>query len=225
MHARLDESSATNKSARMQKLIFLFVFLPLTALAAGDLPNFRQSAEGIYRGGRPTSDGLRHLQKMGVRTIISLQGGDMQFSDPAVVDFFKWWEPGERPENIAAEKRNSEALGMSFVNAPLNSIQPVSAAADRMIDEILELMNDPNNQPLYIHCEHGRDRTGLLIALYQVKYLNAEVESAHKAWADSGHDNLHAFFTGNLDDYYFAKSAQIVALRDSLRPRTAAAGD
>lgn len=206
------------------RIFLLIVFaVPFMASAAESvaLPNFRQVTEGVFRGGRPTAEGLTILKKeFGVKTVINLQGGDVELEDPAAVDFMRWWEPGETAENIAKEREIVESqLGLRFISAPLISIRPVSKEEDRLINYVLEVMHDPAAQPVYVHCEHGFDRTGLVIALYEVKYLNYTITSAHKEWADSGHKGLGKLFTGRLDTYFYDKAAKLKASGNSFGRR------
>src|SRR6185312_16206936 len=37
-----------------------------------------------------------------------------------------------------------------------------------------------NGGPTFVHCRHGKDRTGLLCAMYQCKYLGKDPEQAIK---------------------------------------------
>ena len=198
----------------MKSLIFSFTLLfsaSALASATGDLVNLVRVNSNIYRGGRPTAQGLLQLKNLGVKTDINLQGGDINWSDPAVVAFMSWWEPGETRENIARERAIVSELQMSFEQAPLNSIREVSREDDAAIDRVLEIMNDPARQPVYVHCEHGRDRTGLIIALYRVKYEGWSIADAHAEWAALGHWGVAVYFTGNLDKYFYAKAATLAA--------------
>lgn len=57
----------------------------------------------------------------------------------------------------AAEKLYAEKLGFKFYSYPLN---PWQKPDEQKMNTILNLMSDKNNYPLFIHCKHGRDRTG-----------------------------------------------------------------
>ncbi len=176
-----------------------------TTASAPQFPiiNFHKVNDGIYRGARlETAQGYQYLASLGVKTIINLQGGDLHSKLGSVMGNI---EPGERPEVIEKEKQTALVLGMNFVNTPLNSLGDVTREENAAIDETLDIMNDQGNQPIYIHCEHGADRTGLLVALYRVKYEGMDVEAAHKEWLQNGHNLLHRVFTGDLDEYYYKK--------------------
>ncbi len=69
---------------------------------------------------------------------------------------------------------------------------------DARIDEILAIIGNPAAQPVFVHCEHGVDRTGLIIALYEVKYLGMSAHDAYKDWRASGHKGIGTLFTGPL---------------------------
>ena len=193
--------------------IILFISSTGSAATAPDLPAFAKVTEAVYRGGRPTEQGLHALKDLGIKTDIDLQGGDLAFSDPYVLEFMRWWEPGETAENIASEKNLVEnVLQFNFIPAPLSSLLPVTTEEDSQIDGILNILNDPLAQPVFIHCEHGKDRTGLIIALYQVKFQNKSIADAYAEWAKSGHSGVGAYFTSELDKYYYRKAKQIVGL-------------
>jgi len=165
--------------------------------------HFSKVNDSLYRGGRPKPADLSYLQSLNVRTVINLQGGDL--NNPRYREFMKWWEPGELADAIAAEMNLSESLGLLFYSKPLDAIDPVSDEEDRRIDEILAIMSDPAAQPVYVHCEHGVDRTGLIIALYKVKYMGMSPDDAYDDWRASGHKGVGTFFTGHLDQYYWRK--------------------
>jgi tyrosine-protein phosphatase SIW14 len=165
--------------------------------------HFSKVTNSLYRGGRPRPTDLRYLQRLNVRTVINLQGGDLK--NPRYRAFMRWWEPGELSEAIASEMKLSECLGLRFFSRPLDAIDPVSDEDDARIDEILAIIGNPAAQPVFVHCERGVDRTGLIIALYQVKYLGMSPHDAYDEWRGSGHKGIGTLFTGYLDEYYWRK--------------------
>ena len=42
------------------------------------------------------------------------------------------------------------------------------ASSDAQMKAILQIVANPANLPIYIHCKHGQDRTGLVVALYRI---------------------------------------------------------
>lgn len=171
------------------------------------ITNFHEVTGGIYRGARPTDAGLEYLTHLHVRTVIDLQGGDVIKFDPTLND---WFEQGETPASIAEEDAETTSLGMTFYNYPLSSFEDVSAKEDSEIDEVLSIMHDTSAQPVFVHCEHGRDRTGLVVALYEVEYLGYSVKHAHKEWEAMGHSGAIQLATHELDDYYDKKTKELV---------------
>lgn len=162
-----------------------------------ELVNFREVSPGIYRGGRPDFVALPLLQNYHMKTVIDLQGGD------ASIPLMEAFEPGEKPKMIARERALSLQLGFQFFNYPLSSIKNVDAKEDQMIRQILLVMSDPRNQPVFVHCEHGVDRTGLIIALYRVFYEGWSADDAHDEMMKLGHGNLgNQILTGALDRYF-----------------------
>ena len=192
----------------MKKLFLISLFIiSTTTFAADPIGSFSKATDGIYRGARPANDSaLKYLnQKIGIKTIINLQGGDLESS---LYPIIPWLEPGESSAVIEHEKEVTIALGMNAFLAPLNSLDEVTNAEDQLIDETLNIMHNKQNQPIFIHCDHGKDRTGLLIALYKVKYEHMNAEAARKEWIQLGHSTFSQIFTGELDDYYFEKVKQ-----------------
>jgi tyrosine-protein phosphatase SIW14 len=194
------------------------ISLTLTAIALGlisnsllaksnGIENLSKASEGVFRGARPLNlDEMKSLDYMGIKSILNLQGRDLEGSFGKIVVL---QEPGEKPEMISAEKSVTETLGMQFKNIPLNSFKEVDDKEDKDIDAALEYMHESKNQPVYIHCEHGKDRTGLLVALYKVKYDGMDVDAAYSEWIELGHDKKAQILTHELDTYFFKKVQQI----------------
>lgn len=162
--------------------------------------------EGIFRGGKPTAEQISELRQFNIRTVINLQGGDL--NNRLWAPIIRRWEPGEIPESIQRERELVEEYGMNFLSIPVNSLKPFTDKESRDVDVALEAMGDPDARPIYIHCEYGRDRTGLLIALYKVKYMDWAPIDAYREWLRMGHSRVARVFTGSLDEFYFRKVAE-----------------
>ena len=174
--------------------------------AVSVIENFQQVSDGIYRGARPL-DGkaFEELRDRGIRTVIDLQGGDIKSP------IFGWiagiTEFGENASWIQYEKSAVEFLGMKFVNEPINSLDPLNGAQGYGLGRAIALMKDPANYPIYVHCEHGIDRTGMLIALYRVFVQGWNRKAAHDEMVNMGHSAFRQIFTGDLDNFFWAATA------------------
>ena len=111
-------------------------------LSAIKIDNFGIVNEHYYRGAQPTSADYPDLAALGVKTVIDLtrDGRD-------------------------DEKGLVEAAGMKFVRIPLTTTE---APAGMAITQFLALVTDPANQPVYVHCQGGRHRTGTMTAIYRM---------------------------------------------------------
>jgi protein tyrosine/serine phosphatase len=171
------------------------------------IPNFQQvTPEGdIFRGGNPIDgprggEGITALAALGVKTDIDLQGGDV---DGSVIGWISdQTEAGESTQMINAEAELATVNHIKFEPLPLDSHMRIGARAGAMIQHALEILGDPSRRPVFIHCEHGVDRTGLVIALYRVIYQNWKPADAKAEWVKSGHGFKNRLITGDLDVYF-----------------------
>ena len=152
------------------------------ALAAIRIDNFGQVSDKFYRGAQPDRRDYRALAVLGVRLVIDLQR-----------DF----EP--------TEQRLVEAAGMKFHRIPMTTSDRPS---DEAVTSFLKLVNDPANQPVYVHCKGGRHRTGVMTAAYRMTNDGWTADRAYEEMKDYnfkvplnflfGHDELKDF----VFDYY-----------------------
>lgn len=204
--------------------IALFAFASVAradgTTARPELQNFRVIAPGIFAGANPIfidtsgphDNIFANLADVGVKTVIDLQGTDVSEAPNFAVRIFnEWSEPGERPENIARERQLAENAGMRFINLPINSNNHVDADEAKRIHAALEIIEQatPEN-PVYVHCQHGADRTGLVVALARLLILNPRlspdarlsIDQINDEWTRFGHTGKARFFTGHLDTYF-----------------------
>jgi tyrosine-protein phosphatase SIW14 len=142
---------------------------PSTTLPVAGLHHFLQVNDHIYRGAQPTRVGIRSLAKRGVRAIVDLRA-------------YGW--------QAESEKKEVESLGMKFYSVPM---PPLSAPSEDTVSKALGLLDDSQNWPVFIHCEHGNDRTGTIVACYR---MTAEHWSNKRALAEAEDHGLSRFERG-----------------------------
>jgi protein tyrosine/serine phosphatase len=92
--------------------------------------------------------GLRRLSRLGVKTVLNLR-----------LD----------KEHSQDEERVVEAMGMRYIHLPMHRLEAVT---DQQVAQALSVLNDQNAWPIYVHCEGGRDRTGVVVACYRISHDN-----------------------------------------------------
>jgi len=156
------------------------------AEAAGiRIDNFGQVDQTYYRGAQPAGSDYANLAKLGVQTLIDLTSDD--------------GDPGERAA--------TEAAGMKYLHIPMTTHESPTPG---QIAEFLEAVDNPLNQPVYVHCVGGRHRTGVMTAVYRMVHdsWNADKAFSEMKQYKFGADFLHAEFK---DFVYGYKPAPAVA--------------
>lgn len=135
---------------------------------ASEFPNikivrFAKVDDQLFRGGLPSKTDLQGLKAMGIKTDINLMG------EVPVFDTF----------HVAREKRWAKEVGLKFINVkvPTGHVPFAKKVSDTVATAFLKAALDPANQPAYVHCVHGRDRTGTMVAVYRMvkhKYSNEQ---------------------------------------------------
>jgi len=149
-------------------------------LTVAGLPNLHLVAPGVYRGAQPTAGGMRELEKLGIKLVINLRA----FHDD-----------------------EDEVEGTSLRRAKI-SFKTWHAEEEDVV-RFLKLVNDPANQPVFFHCQHGADRTGTMSAIYRMAIQGWSSEAAVREMIEGGY-NFHPIWS-NLPAYLNA--VDVVKLR------------
>ncbi len=146
---------------------FLFTWIALVVLsplaAHADIGRFSKVEANIYRGAQPQNvSDYQQLQQLGVHTIINLR---------------------TTPDAIQAEAQVAQALNMSFVSYPIDGM---SYPNEVTVNAILADLQNPQLFPIFIHCNAGQDRTGLIIGLFRVKHDHWNPNDAYNEMLSNG---------------------------------------
>ena len=172
--------------ARVYTAVLLVAALASPAAARANLSqvridNFGQVNDNYYRGAQPEGRDYSDLAAIGVKTLVNLTSDDA--------------DPGERAM--------AERAGMRYFQIPMTTHQPPTAA---QLTEFMRIVNDPANQPVYVHCVGGRHRTGVMTAAYRMSEEGWTADRAFKEMKDFkfGADFLHSEFK----DFVYAYQPQ-----------------
>jgi len=141
--------------------------------------NFHKVNENIYRGGRPTEEGIKELKKLGIKSILNLEKG-----------FFN-----NTPKYVKREERLAKEAGIIFLNIPMH---PLFSPKEADIEEAIKKLTDPSLYPIYVHCERGSDRTGIVIAAYRIKIEGWSYQKAYEEMKKFGHRKRILFWWKNV---------------------------
>lgn len=126
-------------------------------LSLEGVPNFHRVAEGLYRGAQPTAEGMRGLHEMGIKTVVNLRSFH---SDRA--------EIGETP--------------LKYEHIYMKAWHP----EDEEVAQFLRIVAEPANRPVFVHCQHGADRTGTMCATYRMFVEGWTADEAVKEMREGG---------------------------------------
>ena len=121
------------------------------------LPNFYKVSAVLYRGAQPKKEGIRQLQDMGIKTVVSLR----IFHDDSHL--------------LEGTSLNPEVI-------PFHTWHP----ADEDVVRFLQIVTDPAKTPVFVHCRRGIDRTGTMVAIYRIAVQGWSREEAIREMTQGG---------------------------------------
>ena len=137
------------------------------------LGNAGRVAPGVYRGAQPGPEGYATLKRLGIKTVIDLR----------------------TTEN---ERAQVEAAGMKAIAVP---IEMTRKGLKEKVDHVVALMANPANQPVYVHCRHGQDRTGVVVAAYRMTLDNWSEKDAEAEMQAFGFNDVWVNFKKFIRSY------------------------
>jgi tyrosine-protein phosphatase SIW14 len=110
-----------------------------TPIQRKGLPNLYQVSPTLYRGAQPSALGMRQLKAMGIKTVVNLR-------------------------SFNSDRDKLGKTGLAYEHIYMKAWHPEREDIIRF----LQITTDTNRTPVFVHCQHGADRTGLMCAVYRV---------------------------------------------------------
>jgi protein tyrosine/serine phosphatase len=141
-----------------------------TRVEVAGLPNLYRITDNLYRCAQPTVDGMRAAEKLGIKTVINLRA----FHSDA--------------KKLRSTKLQGERIHFNTWHAE-----------DEDVLDFLKLVANTNAGPILVHCQHGADRTGTMVAIYRMAVQGWTKEEALQEMKEGGY-GYHSIWT-NLVRY------------------------
>lgn len=113
------------------------------------LPNLHRVTDSIYRCAQPTAAGMRAAEKLGIKTVISLRA-------------------------FHSDKDEVESTTLRTERIYFKTWHP----EEEDVLRFLKVVTNANAGPFLVHCQHGADRTGTMIAIYRMAVQGWRKEDA-----------------------------------------------
>lgn len=154
------------------------------------LDNLYQVTTNLYRGAQPTAGGMAELKAMGIKTVVDLRGYHSDEAAAAGLDLNK--------ERVPMEPWRVE---------------------DAEVVRFLKVVSETNNLPVFVHCERGADRTGMMCAIYRIVVCGWTKDEAIEEMTEGGFrfspawQNIVAYIRG-ADVVKLRKSTGLLTVED-----------
>jgi protein tyrosine/serine phosphatase len=155
----------------------------VVAVEAAGCANLYKVNDVLYRGAQPEKEGFAKLEELGIKTVVNLR-------------------------DLHSDRKLLEGTGLSYVHIDM---QAWDAERDE-VKEFLEIATDESKQPVFVHCQHGADRTGTMVAVYRIVVEGWDKERA-LAEMTEGPFGFHSVWRGLPK---FVRELDVEKLREEL---------
>jgi protein-tyrosine phosphatase len=137
------------------------------------VPKFAAVTPTLYRGSQPSREGFAKLAEFGINIVVDLRGS----------------RDKEREEVTKA--------GMEYVPIPWLCFHP----EDKDFAQFLKLLREHPGSKVFVHCNTGIDRTGMMVAAYRIAEQGWSAGDARKEMDAYGFSRFHRGICPRLADY------------------------
>ena len=134
------------------------------------LSNLHKVSDDLYRGAQPTAEGMKELEKLGVKTVVNLR-------------------------SLHSDSDEIKDTGLTYEHIVMTTLN----VQDKDVIRFLQIVTDPSRTPVFVHCQHGADRTGTMCAIYRTAVQGWSKDKAIEEMTKGGF-GFHSYWQ-NLPDY------------------------
>lgn len=140
---------------------------PVTPVTWPGVENSYRVSPELYRSGQPDEDGFRAIEAAGIKSILNLR-------------------------EYHNDRDEAAGTALTLLHYPVAA----GKVTAQDLETILKMLRTAP-KPVLVHCWHGSDRTGIVVAAYRIIEQNHSVDDAEKEFTEErfGH---HEFWYGNL---------------------------
>ena len=132
-----NSTQPTDSAVKIDRTAWPATSAPAHKIKENGVPNFGKLNDDIWRSGQPTKDGYKRLAAQGLKTVVNLR------------------------EEFPQDKDLLPA-GVNYVYIPIkDQHEPTAAQAKQFMD----VVTNPDNWPVLVHCQGGQGRAGTMAAL------------------------------------------------------------
>jgi uncharacterized protein (TIGR01244 family) len=152
------------------------------------IENFGRVDDHYFRGAQPKNNDYADLAALGIKTVIDL-----------------------RDDGESDERSLVETAGMTFYRIPMTT---GARPSDTAVGQFLKLVNEPSNQPVFVHCQGGRHRTGVMTAVYRMTQDRWTADRAYQEMKQYKFEGFvpHPALKNFVYDYYAHLADQVRAV-------------
>jgi tyrosine-protein phosphatase SIW14 len=151
------------------------------------LPNFYKVSDELYRGAQPTAEGMKQLEKLGVKTVVNLRA-------------------------LHSDRDEIKGTDLSYVHIGMTAW----CISDNDVIRFLRIVTDKSRTPVFVHCQHGSDRTGTMCAIYRIVVQGWSKDEAIEEMTKGGF-GFHSFWR-NLPKFIRKLNIQKIKHETDLNP-------
>jgi len=134
------------------------------------LPNLHKVSKELYRGAQPTAEGMKQLEKLGIKTVINLR-------------------------SLHSDRDEMKGTALSYEHISMTTWN----VEDKDVIRFLQIVTDSSRTPVFVHCQHGADRTGTMCAIYRIAVQDWSKDEAVEEMTKGGF-GFHSIWQ-NLPNY------------------------
>jgi protein tyrosine/serine phosphatase len=139
-------------------------------MLGSEIENFYKVSDDLYRSEQPDDDGMAALEKAGIKAVLNL-----------------------REYHSDADEARATTIALHRVKMAAGDIQ------DAQIREALDIIRKAP-KPVLVHCWHGSDRTGVVVAMYRMAVQGWSREAAIDEFKHGGY-GYHEKWYPNIEAY------------------------